>query len=126
MSEVIQGVSHIDTEELAEILQDSGSRTIIIDVREPEEYIEAHIPGVPLIPMGEIVGFMDEFDKDREYVFVCRSGQRSFNVAKYFQQSGFDAVHNYAGGMLDWDGDVASGLEKVIVHPFDPAKLERS
>ncbi|WHX48175.1 rhodanese-like domain-containing protein [Paenibacillus woosongensis] len=125
MSEVIQGVSHIDTKELSDILQDPGNRTIIIDVREPEEYIQAHIPGVPLIPMGEIIGYMDDLDPEREYVFICRSGQRSFNVAKYFQQNGFDAVHNYAGGMLDWDGEMATGLENVIEHPLDPKKLER-
>ncbi|MUG46019.1 rhodanese-like domain-containing protein [Paenibacillus woosongensis] len=125
MSEVIQGVSHIDTKELSDILQDPGNRTIIIDVREPEEYIQAHIPGVPLIPMGEIIGYMDDLDPEREYVFICRSGQRSFNVAKYFQQNGFDAVHNYAGGMLDWDGEMATGLENVIEQPLDPKKLER-
>lgn len=125
MSEVIQGVSHIDTKELSDILQDPGNRTILIDVREPEEYIQAHIPGVPLIPMGEIIGYMDDLDPEREYVFICRSGQRSFNVAKYFQQNGFDAVHNYAGGMLDWDGEMATGLENVIEHPLDPKKLER-
>ncbi|GIP60654.1 rhodanese-like domain-containing protein [Paenibacillus sp. FSL W8-0186] len=125
MSEIIQGVSHIDTKELSDILQDPGNRTILIDVREPEEYIQAHIPGVPLIPMGEIIGYMDDLDPEREYVFICRSGQRSFNVAKYFQQNGFDAVHNYAGGMLDWDGEMATGLENVIEHPLDPKKLER-
>lgn len=125
MSEIIQGVSHIDTKELTAILQDTNNRTIIIDVREPEEYTQAHIPGVPLIPMGEIINYMDDLDPDREYVFVCRSGQRSFNVAKYFQQHGFDAVHNYAGGMLDWDGEIATGLENVIEHPLDAKKLEK-
>ncbi|WP_055105669.1 rhodanese-like domain-containing protein [Paenibacillus ihumii] len=125
MSEIIQGVSHIDTKELKDILQDSGNRTIIIDVREPEEYMQAHIPGIPLIPMGEIISYMDDLDPDREYVFVCRSGQRSFNVASYFQQRGFSSVHNYAGGMLGWDGEIATGLENVIEHPLDPKKLER-
>ncbi|GAA0136730.1 rhodanese-like domain-containing protein [Paenibacillus sp. YSY-4.3] len=125
MSEIIQGVSHIDTTELSDILKDPGNRTIIIDVREPEEYIQAHIPGVPLIPMGEIIGYMDDLDPEREYVFICRSGQRSFGVARYFQQNGFDAVHNYAGGMLDWDGEMATGLENVIEQPLDPKKLER-
>ncbi|WP_110931650.1 rhodanese-like domain-containing protein [Paenibacillus bouchesdurhonensis] len=125
MSEIIQGVSHVDTEELSAILLDSNNHAIIIDVREPEEYAQAHIPGVPLIPMGEIISYMDDLDRDREYVFVCRSGQRSFNVAKYFQQQGFDAVHNYAGGMLDWDGEIATGLENVIEHPLDAKKLER-
>lgn len=125
MSEIIQGVSHINTKELSDILQNPGNRTILIDVREPEEYIQAHIPGVPLIPMGEIIGYMDDLDPEREYVFICRSGQRSFSVAKYFQQNGFDAVHNYAGGMLDWDGEMATGLENIIEHPLDTKKLER-
>lgn len=124
MSEMIGGISHINTEELNQMLQDPNNQTLIIDVREHDEYLEFHIPGLPLVPMNEIAQYVDEMDKSREYVFVCRSGKRSYEVAKYFQLSGFDQVHNYAGGMLDWDYEIASGPDNIVT-TFDLKSLER-
>ncbi|MBA9085434.1 rhodanese-related sulfurtransferase [Fontibacillus solani] len=124
MSEMIDGISHINTDELDQILQDANNQALIIDVREHEEYLEFHIPGVPLIPMGQIAQLVDQFDKNREYIFVCRSGKRSYEVAKYFKLLGFEQVHNYAGGMLDWDREIASGPDNIITE-FDPELLER-
>ncbi|MGG6310610.1 rhodanese-like domain-containing protein [Paenibacillus macerans] len=109
MPQMIEGISHIDTDELHALLQDPDNEAVVIDVREPFEYETAHIPGVPLIPMGDIPSRADEFAKDKEYVFVCRSGSRSFEVARYLQMLGFERVHNFYGGMLSWDREVVSG-----------------
>ncbi|GIQ68861.1 rhodanese-like domain-containing protein [Xylanibacillus composti] len=126
MSTEIQGVSHLDRNELAELLDDPEKSDIyVVDVREPEEFISGHIPGVPLVPMGHIPELVEHFDKDAEYVFICRSGQRSFNVAKYFQMNGFEKVHNFLGGMLSWDGELAYGPEG-IVDEFSMDKLSRN
>ena len=125
MPETIEGVSHVSAAELAEIWNDPEQRNIyIIDVREPEEYQEAHIPGIPLLPMGEIPELIDQFDKEAEYILVCRSGRRSLEVSKYFQSEGIQQVHNYAGGMLAWEADVVDGLEHVITS-FSMKNLER-
>ncbi|MEF3305887.1 rhodanese-like domain-containing protein [Paenibacillus sp. GYB003] len=102
MAQRIEGVSHLDWRELKEVLEQTERTTIVIDVREPEEYEEAHIEGLPLIPMGDIIDWTEKLDPRREYVFVCRSGRRSFEVANYFQNNGFSNVHNFLGGMLSW------------------------
>lgn len=102
MAEKIDNVSHVNAEELKSLLEDAGRSAVVIDVREPEEYEQAHIEGLPLIPMGEIAPWTEKLDPEKEYVFVCRSGRRSFEVAKYFQNSGFSRVHNFSGGMLNW------------------------
>lgn len=125
MSTIIEGVSHIDHEQLHDILNDPDSDVIVIDVREPNEYAAAHIPGVPLLPMGNIPDVIDQFDKSREYVFVCRSGARSLNVAKFCKQAGIENVHNYLGGMLAWDQEVADGEERVITQ-FSMDAIERN
>ncbi|WP_082927081.1 MULTISPECIES: rhodanese-like domain-containing protein [Paenibacillus] len=121
---MIYGVSHVDREELYEILHDDERRALVIDVREVDEYTAGHIPGIPLIPMGEIAAYLQDFDKEREYVFVCRSGGRSYEVARFFQSQGFPKVHNYEGGMLNWDKEVVTGPENVI-EQFDADRLER-
>ncbi|GGA27652.1 rhodanese-like domain-containing protein [Paenibacillus physcomitrellae] len=125
MSKMIYGVPHIDADELQQILEDKERGTIVIDVREPFEYEAGHIPTVPLIPMGEIAEYADDMDKEREYVFVCRSGQRSLNVARYFQELGFEHILNYEGGMLVWDKETVSGPENIIADFTTMEQLER-
>lgn len=107
-----EGVTQIDVTELKQALKDD--QTIVIDIREHEEYVEAHIPGLPLIPMSEIVDVVDDFEKDKEYVLVCRSGRRSHETSKFFKMNGIEQVKNYEGGMLAWDEDVQTGEENII------------
>jgi phage shock protein E len=74
----------------------------LLDVREQWEYDEAHIPGVTLLPLGEVAGRLDEIPRDKEVIVTCRSGNRSGQVTDYLRQNGFDNVHNMTGGILDW------------------------
>lgn len=108
------GIKQIDKDELKNMLKSSDSDSVIIDVREPDEYHEGHIPGVPLVPMQTIPNLVEGFSKDKEYIFVCRSGNRSQNVSLFLKEQGLNQVTNYDGGMLAWDGDVASGEEIQI------------
>lgn len=124
MSTVIEGVSHIDAQKLKQIIDSPDHDAIIIDVREVEEYESGHIPGIPLIPMGDIPDVIDQFDRNREYIFVCRSGRRSLEVAKFLQHNDFEKVHNFLGGMLKWDGEIVFGQERVITE-FSQEQLER-
>ncbi|MFC0469364.1 rhodanese-like domain-containing protein [Halalkalibacter kiskunsagensis] len=108
------GIKQIEVSDLKELINNTTKEPIIIDVREVEEYEEAHIPGIPLIPMHTIPNVMDQLDKEQTYLFVCRSGNRSQNVALYLQNQGFENVQNYFGGMLAWDGEVKSGPEWIV------------
>lgn len=119
----IEGVSHVDKEELAKILKER-SDVYVIDVREPDEYMSGHVPGVPLIPMNEFPEIIDQLDKNAEYVFICRSGARSFNVARYCQMHGISNVHNYLGGMLGWDKEMEFGPENMV-NEFDMDSIKR-
>lgn len=108
------GIIQVEANELQQLLESGKREPIIIDVREPVEYEEAHIPGLPLIPMQTIPGMIDQLDKESSYLFVCRSGSRSQNVALYMKEQGFEKVRNYAGGMLAWSGDTQTGLEWFV------------
>ncbi|WP_100404929.1 rhodanese-like domain-containing protein [Bacillus solitudinis] len=110
----MDGIIQVENDELKKLLKEDPKQTIIVDVRELDEYDESHIPGIPLIPMQTIPKHVEKLDKKKEYVFICRSGARSQNVALYLNQFGFNAK-NYANGMLGWDGERLSGLEWVIV-----------
>lgn len=75
---------------------------LLIDVREQAEYNEGHIPGITLIPMGEISNRLAEIPKDKTVVVTCRSGNRSSQVASYLQQQGFTNIHDMQGGIVAW------------------------
>lgn len=79
-----------------------------IDVRRPEEWAEGTIPGVKRIILDDLPDRLDELDKSKSYVLVCRSGARSNRACQLMADEGFTQLTNFAGGMLDW---YAAGYE---------------
>jgi rhodanese-related sulfurtransferase len=94
----------ITPEELKTKLE-AGEKLDLVDVREDEEIAEGIIPGAKHIRMMDIPAHLDYFDREKEYIFICRSGRRSENVCYYLQEQGFK-VKNMVGGMLSWTGKV--------------------
>jgi rhodanese-related sulfurtransferase len=74
----------------------------MLDVREPEEWNEFHIPGATLIPLGELAARVDELPRDQEIVVVCRSGNRSRTGRDILRDAGFEQVSSMAGGVTEW------------------------
>ncbi|HLF28935.1 MAG TPA: rhodanese-like domain-containing protein [Anaerolineae bacterium] len=87
--------------DLAARLKD-GAAPIVIDVREPDEFAFAHIEGAQLKPLGEIMEWAQELDRDQEYVMQCHTGSRSAYAAQILRQLGFKKVRNLIGGIDAW------------------------
>ncbi|ALC89621.1 sulfurtransferase [Bacillus sp. FJAT-18017] len=104
----MEEIKTISPEELEKKLE-AGEKLEVIDVREDEEVAYGMIPGAKHIKMGDIPENMDKLDKDKEYIFVCRSGRRSLNVCHYLQDQGYKVV-NMEGGMLSWEGEVEANF----------------
>ncbi|CAH0346808.1 rhodanese-like domain-containing protein [Bacillus sp. CECT 9360] len=100
----MEEIKTITTDELEEKLE-AGEKLELVDVREDEEVEYGMIEGAKHIRMGTIPENLDYFDKDKEYIFICRSGSRSMNVCHYMQEQGYK-VRNMVGGMMNWDGEV--------------------
>ena len=96
----------VDVQTVAEIKD--WEDVLVLDVREQWEYDAGHIPGVRLMPMGEIPGRMSEIPTDQTVILTCRSGNRSGQVADFLRQQGYDNVHNMTGGILAWE---SAGLD---------------
>ena len=75
---------------------------VLIDVREQSEYDAGHIPGVTLIPLGQVPDRMSEIPKDKTVIVTCRSGNRSGQATEFLRQQGYTQVHNMAGGIQAW------------------------
>lgn len=89
-------------EELALRLQDGA---VVVDVREVREWLEVRVPGVQLIPLGELRHRSHEIPSAEVLYVICRSGARSLTACELLMAGGREAV-NVAGGTLAW---VASG-----------------
>ncbi len=57
-------------EELRTYMADHKEKDyVLIDVRQPKEYAQAHIPGAQLISLGELPARMAELPLERDIVF---------------------------------------------------------
>ena len=74
----------------------------ILDVRQPEEWTQVHIPGATLIPLGDLPNRLNEVPKDKEVVVVCRTGHRSAQGRDILKNAGFTKVTSMAGGVTQW------------------------
>lgn len=104
-------VPEVDVTELAEL---HAAGITLIDVREPDEYDEAHVPGAQLIPLATVPERLDEIAGDEGTVYViCAKGGRSLKAAEFYRANGIDAV-NVAGGTGAWiqaDRPTNAGME---------------
>lgn len=97
-------MKEITTIKVQECLE-SGEQLHLIDVREAAEVQEGHIPGIVNIPLGTLPERLNELDKSKSYIMVCRSGARSGQATAFLEAEGFNAA-NMTGGMLAWEGEV--------------------
>lgn len=81
-------------------LRDNGA--FILDVREPEEWADFHIPGSTHIPLAQLAQRVSEIPDDQDIVVVCRSGNRSQTGRDILKQAGFEDVTSMSGGLLSW------------------------
>lgn len=100
-------IQDVSPQELSELLK-NGSRPVVLDVREPWEYAQRHIPGSVLIPLGQLASRLEELDPSRPVAAICASGSRSQSAAALLGQKGFRKVYNVVDGMLGWQ---MAGLE---------------
>jgi sulfur-carrier protein adenylyltransferase/sulfurtransferase len=92
---------------------DRGDDLQIIDVREPNEFDIARIPGTKLIPLGEVVNRKGEIEEGRETIVHCKGGARSARAIEALTGAGFKGrLVNLKGGITAWSNDVDPSVPK--------------
>jgi rhodanese-related sulfurtransferase len=88
--------------EVTAIDAESGAAaTVLLDVREPDEWEAGHAPSAQWIPLGDLEQARFQIPMNRRIVCVCRSGVRSARATQSLLDWGFDAS-NMVGGMKAW------------------------
>lgn len=75
--------------------------SVLLDVREPDEWAAGHIETAVHIPIGAVIGRLGEIPEADPLYVICRSGSRSARVAEFLRGQGIGAV-NVADGMQGW------------------------
>jgi SulP family sulfate permease len=74
----------------------------VIDVREPREYRQAHIPEAEHLPYLDLIEDLDQVSRGMPVVLVCEGGRRSTHAAAMLIARGTTTVEVLDGGMTGW------------------------
>lgn len=91
---------------------DAKKKFVLVDVREPQEFEIAAIPGAKLIPLGQLAGRVSELDTADEIVLQCHHGSRSARAQAALAKFGFKKTYNLAGGIDAWATDVDPSMPR--------------
>lgn len=99
-------MKHISVDAFKQVLEAEQNNDSIdfINVCEPAEYKEKHIPGVRSVPLGTLTSHLEDF-KNKQTIYVhCRSGKRGQEAITRLQAAGVTAeLVNVEGGIMAWD-----------------------
>jgi sulfur-carrier protein adenylyltransferase/sulfurtransferase len=103
LARVKEEIDEISTVEARERMNEPDA-PLFVDVREPDEWEEGHIPGAVYTGRGRLEQRIEGLvpDKSRPVVVYCSAGNRSAFAAKVLEELGYDDVLNLDGGFSDW------------------------
>jgi len=84
---------------------------LVLDVREPEEFANGHIPGATNLPQADLATRLDEVPRNRPVFVICQGGFRSLRAAQFLRQQGISDVASVKGGTEAWR---AAGGEMIL------------
>jgi len=114
-----QRVKSISPDEVRTIVKEkSTDQYCLLDVRQPGEYEQGHLPGARLIPLAELQSNLNKIQFDRTTIVYCRSGNRSRSGVGILNGAGLEDVYNMEGGILAYNGLVAAGPPEAGIFCF--------
>jgi len=103
LAQVKEEIDEISSTAARDLLT-SSEPPLFVDVREPDEWQEGHIPGAVYATRGRLEQQIEGLvpDKSRPLVVYCSGGSRSAFAAKSLAELGYEDIVNLAGGFTDW------------------------
>jgi rhodanese-related sulfurtransferase len=79
-------------------------KTVVVDVRTPEEFATGHLRDAKNIPLADLSNRIGELDKSKAktVVVVCQTGKRSDKAARQLAAAGFEDAYSLEGGLAAW------------------------
>ncbi len=99
--------------------------TYVIDVREPKEYADGHIPGAVNIPLRTLAQNLDKVPADQPVLLYCASGLRAGTATAALRLLGYDNVKSFPGGWKAWSGaNEAASTDAVEPKTFTAKEVD--
>jgi rhodanese-related sulfurtransferase len=96
-------VQYLTPTQLSEWMKDAKrAKPVLLDVREPWEFDLCRLEPSLHFPMSSIPVRLDELDPSKDMVVICHHGARSYQVASFLEQRGFNRLYNLEGGIDEW------------------------
>ncbi|MFA5374691.1 MAG: rhodanese-like domain-containing protein [Dehalococcoidia bacterium] len=114
LNSAVDEIKILRPDEVKTILdQDKKGEFLLLDVRQPVEYEEGHLPGSVLIPLDELESRRDELYRElysgRKVIIYCRSGKRSMAAAIALCDLGLKNLYILDGGLNSWHFKMLKG-----------------
>ncbi len=74
----------------------------IVDIRQKQDYDDAHIKGAQWVGDDNVEDFLKNADKNAPLICYCYHGFSSQQAAVFFKSSGFKEVYSLEGGFENW------------------------
>ena len=87
---------------VAELEQLIAAGSMVIDVREADEFVAGHVPTAVSIPLSTVQNRIDEFRHEGTVYVICQSGGRSMRACQYLADFDINNLVNIAGGTSGW------------------------
>jgi rhodanese-related sulfurtransferase len=100
----------ITPRETAELLK--GGKIKLVDVRTPEEFAIASVPGSVLVDQSLAQEIMQTWPKNTAIVTMCHHGMRSLDAAAYLRGHGFTNAKSMSGGIDEWSLQIDSSITR--------------
>ncbi len=97
-------ITEVDPREVHDLLPDRNG-TVVVDVREQQEFEQSHVPGAKHVPRGHLESRIEgkAGDKSARLILYCASGNRSALAARTLQEElGYEKVESMTGGITLW------------------------
>jgi rhodanese-related sulfurtransferase len=93
----------------------NDSDTVVIDVREVDEFIKGHIDSAINSPLSKLPEQLSKLDvhKRKPVLIACENGTRSASAAKILTKAGFEQIFVITGGMVAWTEDYKFPIKKT-------------
>jgi hydroxyacylglutathione hydrolase len=97
----VSAIQQISVDDLSELLN-TQKNLQVIDVRQPVEYRDGHVPSAVNAPLARVDERAPEFDPNRRTAVICAGGFRSSAATSILERLGFKKLLNVLGGTGAW------------------------
>ena len=102
-------IAEISVTELEKLI---AAGSLVIDVRETDEFAAGHVPTAISIPLSTVLDRVDEFRHQGTVYVICQVGGRSMRACQYLADFDINNLVNISGGTTGWialGNDVVTG-----------------